>query len=328
MQPSRPRVYIGSMSLPNHACPRCGYDFTGVIESWKDSCPVQGVCTECGLEFLCGDVLNPSRMAMRWSFEHAEAKRVRALAKTLALTLRPGRFWSAMRMEYQSRLLRLVLLVLAAMSLCQVTFMLFACAAQVPGIDLEAIWNEILLGSVPDVEWKNLLWLNSIGGEMYDRSTGEVLPPVTTWWLLLSGALIPLCFVMLPTTLRKRKVRPRHLARIWAYAIPVGILTISIPWIVDDALTAFIKWQWNHQVLFINAGPILRFWLDNQWRVLVAVWLAWQVWWWRAACTRYLRLPHGTGIAMSLVVLSLLLGMIPFFIVPALGFPWLQQLFH
>jgi hypothetical protein len=32
-------------------CPRCGYDLSGTIAAWECSCPVDGVCGECGLGF-------------------------------------------------------------------------------------------------------------------------------------------------------------------------------------------------------------------------------------------------------------------------------------
>ncbi len=32
-------------------CPGCGYDHTGVVASWTESCPVRARCPECGREW-------------------------------------------------------------------------------------------------------------------------------------------------------------------------------------------------------------------------------------------------------------------------------------
>lgn len=29
-------------------CPKCQYDLSGVVSSWKTACPLEGVCSECG----------------------------------------------------------------------------------------------------------------------------------------------------------------------------------------------------------------------------------------------------------------------------------------
>lgn len=39
-------------------CPRCGYDLHGIFVSWRESCPRSGNCSECGLAFDWGDLLN------------------------------------------------------------------------------------------------------------------------------------------------------------------------------------------------------------------------------------------------------------------------------
>jgi hypothetical protein len=52
-------------------CPRCGYDVSVAVEQWpRDRCPVDGLCTECGLEFAWGEVLSPERRAPWWFIEH------------------------------------------------------------------------------------------------------------------------------------------------------------------------------------------------------------------------------------------------------------------
>ncbi len=46
-------------SLSTPSCPRCGYDLPGTIASWTHSCPLRGVCSECGTNFDWVLVFNP-----------------------------------------------------------------------------------------------------------------------------------------------------------------------------------------------------------------------------------------------------------------------------
>src|SRR5688572_13686864 len=77
-------------------CPRCGYDLTGIAASWKETCPLSGVCSECGLAFEWVDVYRPERNRVRGFHEHAHTFRewVWWAASTLWWALRPRVFWS------------------------------------------------------------------------------------------------------------------------------------------------------------------------------------------------------------------------------------------
>lgn len=45
---------------PRHTprCPRCGYDQSGEVQTWRSACPLHGRCPECGLEFRWRYVLH------------------------------------------------------------------------------------------------------------------------------------------------------------------------------------------------------------------------------------------------------------------------------
>ncbi|GEM_PF-1747591 len=76
-------------------CPRCGYDQSGIVDTWTDSCPTEGVCAECGLGFEWATVFAPARFDLPWYVEHGRGVRawiVRSL-KTIVRLLRPIRFW-------------------------------------------------------------------------------------------------------------------------------------------------------------------------------------------------------------------------------------------
>lgn len=37
-------------------CPRCGYDLGGQVATWREACPLEGSCPECGATFAWGKV--------------------------------------------------------------------------------------------------------------------------------------------------------------------------------------------------------------------------------------------------------------------------------
>jgi len=39
---------------PRARCPHCGYDLSGGAAAWGESCPLEGVCSECGRRIRWG----------------------------------------------------------------------------------------------------------------------------------------------------------------------------------------------------------------------------------------------------------------------------------
>ena len=89
-------------------CPRCGYDQRGAISTWTESCPLNGVCSECGLEWRWAEVFNPRLHRPRWCVEYG---RVIAFpwrcVKTLCVSFWPWRFWWGLQMSHEARWLRI-----------------------------------------------------------------------------------------------------------------------------------------------------------------------------------------------------------------------------
>lgn len=86
-------------------CPRCGYDQRGVIVTWKDSCPLEGVCSECGLCFEWAELLSTRVRWPRWCVEYATSGLTlpaRAI-KTLCRTPWPWGFWRSLQMHHAPR---------------------------------------------------------------------------------------------------------------------------------------------------------------------------------------------------------------------------------
>jgi hypothetical protein len=110
-------------------CPRCGYDQRGVVATWVESCPLRGVCTECGLAFAWTDLMNEELAALPWCVEYAPRGRfVAATARTLGASCLPWRFWRRLTMAQRVRpgriaayVLVLCLLPLALIAVMQAT---------------------------------------------------------------------------------------------------------------------------------------------------------------------------------------------------------------
>ena len=95
-------------------CPRCGYDQRGVIDRWQDTCPMEGTCSECGLDFLWRDVLNPHFATPEWCVEFSRGvpRIAVTILTTAAMTLRPWRFWRELRMSHPIHPRRLALFMI------------------------------------------------------------------------------------------------------------------------------------------------------------------------------------------------------------------------
>ncbi len=94
-------------------CARCGYDLSGDVESWEESCPVAGVCSECGLEFLWADALRTDRQELHWQFEHTKQWwNIRKAWGTVIRALFPWQFWRKVQVRHEVRGKRLVLWLL------------------------------------------------------------------------------------------------------------------------------------------------------------------------------------------------------------------------
>jgi hypothetical protein len=84
-------------------CPRCGYDLRGAAQDWVESCPLRGVCPECGLKFSWREVFSPERQDLPWFFEHAGRTRELPgrLVWTFVRALWPTWFWAGPRTPNQ-----------------------------------------------------------------------------------------------------------------------------------------------------------------------------------------------------------------------------------
>lgn len=103
-------------------CPRCGYDLSGQVKMWVDQCPLQGICTECGLQLRWAQVLSARLVVLKWFFEHASGFRqiITWAAVTWWWAIRVLPFWRRVEVDTKLRPWRAVLwpIVLLLMVQC------------------------------------------------------------------------------------------------------------------------------------------------------------------------------------------------------------------
>jgi hypothetical protein len=305
-------------------CPRCGYDQAGAIAWWERSdppaCPLNGVCSECGLGFAWRDVLNPRFGEDGLFYETANRRLAHAFVVTMARPLRPRRFWSWVRMEHQVEPVRLVLAAAAAAAaVCLGTRgLLWSCGWLVDNTD----------------GWLLTRWQGMHGWS--DRRALESFldwPPYRArfrrWalqpWLgvaFIAVLAMPFAFVFLPETLRRARVRPRHLLRIWMY----GFVSLPLAFGAPAFLATLAALATYADVKFHGAG----FWLEGlgvgivrrQWVLGLGCIGVWMMVWWTAAAGRYLRLPRPAVVAGAMTVLAMLLAAAAIAAIPG-GLAWM-----
>ena len=89
-------------------CYRCGYDLSGHMATWESSCPVQGQCSECGLEFFWREILREDEQANPRHVEHCPRRAIPVAAvRTLLWCILPWVFWNRVKMHHEPRVRRM-----------------------------------------------------------------------------------------------------------------------------------------------------------------------------------------------------------------------------
>ena len=105
---------------------------------------------------------------------------------------------------------------------------------------------------------------------------------------------MPLVFLALPVSMRRARVRWRHLGRITAYSLIWPILSVM----------AYEAVMLRHMDVVWGGARPLEVWSAARWLVLGVLAL-----WWFAAVSRYLRMRHALGVALALLTIGTLAGM-------------------
>lgn len=315
----------GDQANVAHAnCPRCGYNLRGVVETWRDSCPLDGTCSECGLAFAWREVLSERDRPPSWCVETGPVGSLRHTIPGTVLRANRGRlFWRSIPMRLPLHwdrlvLLNVVILIAAYLLLCTISAAttggyLWKARAS-PGTtivanDMQAIatslvmpWAPEPIGSITIVgrplpmslrsprELLSLIWLRGHIGVVTHLAVGSL-------------AFMPLVFIVLPIARRRAKVRWAHIGRIALYTpavifLPLGILFAADAmrtvdrWTSGDVwLLDMLAWLGDWLAMVIPPALVLSFW-----------------WWWRSACRHYLRMQRADLVAISIVLIGVLLS--------------------
>lgn len=290
-------------AVPCGECPRCGYDLRGLVATWNDCCPLDGRCSECGLDFAWANVLNPRMTTPDWSFEHAQTRLIRKFLHTLLQTFRPWRLFAGLRMEHPIHFGRIVAL-LAACALALHLGVAAICTSY-----RYALYGGLQMGwgrahsTLADVGLV-ALWPYSSGHLWWLASRSPLGPgPVV---VAPTIALMPVAFLLLPDTLRRSRVRRAHIAR-------VGLYSFVAPCLIWSALA--VLWSAHYAINWHNriSGGIAVQWLPSDaamFNAMLAGSLLLLLWapffWWRAG-KQYLKLPHPLIVAILLSIVSFLM---------------------
>ena len=309
-------------------CPRCGYDLHGIFESWRESCPRTGNCSECGLAFDWGDLLNLKLNIPPWCIESPVTLGTRGVAwamiRTLLMSLRPWRFWRELKMTHEPRWGRLIayplitILLLYMFCSLSVGFGAYGHAQSALARRATPKLSPLVLGIKSAVLplSSQPLWIWASGGAGWSprgiasryqwQGMGKTIvlaikrdkffypgmreiSQVRAFQALLLILLSPVGFLALPISRRICKVRWRHVARIWIYSLPL----IALPIAADFAkqIQRWISWWFLEGNLLLGLTGLLL------------------IIWWGYASRRYLKMQWPWLVAVAVVVFPLAIVM-------------------
>lgn len=280
------------------SCPRCGYDLTGIAKSWKESCPIDGICSECGLNYAWADVLNPMLTVPSWSYEHTLRRPAcRKALPTIWRVLRPWSFWSRMKLSHPIRAVRLFLLASVILVLMHVANAATYSWFVYQEASYAARGGTLAKGATAESLTRRaaIMPYSSIRIESPSYST-VILPEIQSVLLFLAAwlAATPLGYLLLGTSLTRARVRKGHLLRIVCYS------TVLLP---QFALIILIAQGVPRLHRFLD--PFGGNFLEVPWLPVIGIPVLFVTYWWFAV-RNYLKLPHSFAVAFLMSLLSFL----------------------
>lgn len=314
------RASVRTLEDETPVCPRCGYDLSVSTQLWPDDrCPTSDTCSECGLVYRWSEVLHPS-LCPKWFVGH-RLRNPLAWARAALVPLVP---WRAMREAPLSMSVKPVRELVAPAVLLTLWYALMVIATRlhmwlfnpqpVPWYLVGRHQQPLRGYHVPlhtPSWWESLLWFRE---ERQLLTYSGAYNSFTVLPVLLMLLLTPLMFLTLGTTMRRSKVRPVHLMRLFAIsAVPVATLLIlqlvsrgTLDALKYESIFTPPAWEWLDAYIGWSLGgwrapPILT------WPFLTLVlFLGWLSFLWYGACRWYLRLPSPGFHAFVLLFTSLL----------------------
>ena len=274
------------------ACPRCGYDLSGVVSTWRESCPLEGVCSECGLAIrwgeLCGAVATPPW----WYVEAAPGRLFRRWLLTWVRHLLPSLLWRRLNLRMELRPGRLAAFAILGIAVSHLLVMgtVVGLMAWEYGLYVRQIRvrppGTPVRGFLEGMPWHLIAWPYEIMGVNLAETATTFAIPVSI------GLLMPALCYLFSDTLRLEPVRLLHLLRIATLWLPSSVLSGAI------VLSTVCVAEWHQRSAWAT-------WIA--WSVLPAGFVLFALWplayWWRAMGL-YLRMRRALLAAIILSISS------------------------
>lgn len=291
-------------------CPLCDYNLRGLIDPR---------CPECGHRFSWDDLIDEDRRKLHWLFEQRRDRNVASFARTLAESILPRRFWTALRPTHDFSASRLLLFW--ALPLVMLLMVLFA-GVLMPvllslqeHIDYREATRQKLLRDYGMLGERQLAEANASIDDYLDRhlpvptlmegvrgsqtmfdDPARVLLPVFLELLLLPWLTIASLKIFW-ITMRRAQVLWRHLLRVALYTFaPLPLLPVVVCGALIVHHLAMQLVQAKNPPIFYDPDLLA---LCLNLCLWYGVWLGVLTTWRLArACMLYLRLPHPIWLAI------------------------------
>lgn len=269
-----------------------------------------GRCAECGLDLewttLFTHVQHPWLLEYHW-----RRRPLRSALRTLAMSIRPRRFWSSVTLRDPVHLTSAALLALA--------FVIMPAVVRAVGVLSWLLADQRVSGGMP---WQRTTGVLSMLSEtaylsirVHDTSSYSYfhwlveIPQFALWWFALAWMpLTALTYLLIPISLKRVRVQPGHIRRIATY----GIIWMTLPMLLLAAVesaglllnacsllvtTQPFYWAWPTEFpLAVGPVPTLPF-----------IYAGFAFVWWDTASRHYLKLPDGRLAAALLTLMTFLL---------------------
>jgi len=312
-------------------CGRCGYELTGVIDSWELECPLEGVCSECGSAFRWRDIFHIDRLNKRWLVEHASTKAglIKRIPLTVGMAVLPWFFWFRLSMQAKIDLRKAAtasLLLVMALHLAvggyitasevrqqyanQAWYFYNTGAKMAPlgWSSVPAVWAKVVLGEFVVIELEPAVMPIGAGGSDGSPTTNRAVQRLSAYPVARHSAL---GLTVSP------QIEP-----------PIGVfgMAISACWLALMGLLPTTRrlanLRWAHPARAFVYGLAGSAVLGEAFRVMIYVtmrtgsdaWMiagvlatiAWPLVWWSSAVVFGWRLPHRWWVALLISVAAFL----------------------
>jgi len=297
------------------SCPSCGYDLSGAVASWTESCPLTGTCSECGEHLDWPQVVTAADRELPWFIEHGKDRFFRrALGTWVRDVASPLSFWRAVAAHSAAspaRLLFWLPLLLVTLHITKATLANGA-RAIVHVLDNNSFWYFLAWASDDWTQPLVLIYYNPSPGMSVLNTQWQFRwwpPPV--WGLIVASVTAPLSLFLAAAWQPQLEIRFGRVARAAVY----GLCWIPALWVLAVADSVF-------RLAYCLGGLATGNPVDNRDVELLfePLWSAWAIWylpvgvwwtwWWKCAIAEGVRPRHEGPVQAAVLGLSLCLGVL------------------